>query len=136
MWLGSTAWDGYPDGMPEALKAATTEEEYRGAVGGLAESREDFTTPEMGWPWPWPTSHLTDYSYAFDDGRVWASSYGSAWWPATEPKPEDATSDSASTDNPDGVGKYATFPIRGGRPAGMTWGPRSGVIVIGAKGPE
>ena len=103
-WLGSIAWDGYPEGLeltlaqtecfapgcfankredwPEGkhLLDAETELEYRYRIERFFENRDDVTRPEMGWPWPWENSNTTDYAYAFDGKRVWASCFGSPWF--------------------------------------------------------
>ena len=53
-WLGSIAWDGYPDGLSDIpVLSAQTEVAFRAAVRDMLASRKDGTTPEMGWPWPW-----------------------------------------------------------------------------------
>jgi len=69
-WLGSIAWDGYPDGIEPNILACTDEEVYRVYVQAFLDSCDDATLPEMGWPWPWPDSRLTDYAYTFDEGKV------------------------------------------------------------------
>lgn len=76
-WLGSIAWDGYPSGVREVL-AAKSEKDFRSALASLA-TREDWTSPELGWPWPWKDSCTTDFAYAFDDGRAWWSCFGSRY---------------------------------------------------------
>jgi hypothetical protein len=117
-WLGSIAWDGYPAGfLPDLIRRATSEAEYRATVEDYLSDREDGTTPSMGWPWPWDDSSTTDYAYAFDDGKVWASCFGDAWFPATE------------EDEPESDGPKAVFPDMSGRSA-FTLGPRSGVTVF------
>lgn len=78
-WLGSVAFDGYPDGTPEPLLSLRTEEEYRKAVGKILEEEDSATKPEQGWPWPWEDSNTTDYAYAFDAGDVWHSNFGDPW---------------------------------------------------------
>lgn len=83
-WLGSIAFDGYRiDEMKKsdasssadcgacwAIKAATSENDYREAVTSLLKLNDDATLPRDGWPWPWETSRLTDYVYAFADGKT------------------------------------------------------------------
>jgi len=120
-WLGSIAWDGYPEGIDAPVTEASTEDGFRNAVLNFAAGRDDYTAPEQGWPWPWDTSHTTDYAYAFDEGKVWASCFGGEWFDATRPDdhPE-------SNDNP------AVFPDMSARKA-TTVGRRSGVIVLGVK---
>ena len=71
-WLGSIAWDGYEvaEKTQHPIRKAKTEEAYRKAVTDLLRSREDGTTPEMGWPWPWNDSGTTDYAYSWDGKKV------------------------------------------------------------------
>jgi len=81
-WLGSIAFDGYPEGIEDAVLLAEREEQYRDAVAKSFE--EDATTPDMGWPWPWRDSNGTDYAYTFHGGRVLASAFGSPLFVASE----------------------------------------------------
>jgi hypothetical protein len=99
-WLGSIAWDGYPDGID----------------------------PEMGWPWPWDDSGTTDYAYAFEDGAVYASSFGHAWFRPNPDAPDFGEPEWDEHGND--LGSDATFPNMAERKA-VTLGPRSGVIVVG-----
>lgn len=71
-WLGSVAWDGYEwdEDKDSEIAKATTEDEYRASVAKELGSRDDATTPDMGWPWPWDDSSTTDYAYYFQDGKV------------------------------------------------------------------
>lgn len=88
-WKGSTAFDGYTDGFSdEAWTKATTEDEFMIGIRDMLSRRDDATVPDQGWPWPWDSSYLTDFVYAFDDGKVWASN-GRYWWPYNEPEPYD-----------------------------------------------
>ena len=66
-WLGSIAWDGYPDGIPDAILDAPTEADFLEQVLDFLSQREDSTFVDQGWPWPWDDSTLTDYSYVWDD---------------------------------------------------------------------
>lgn len=118
-WLGSIAWDGYPDGIEDKILSATDEAVYREHVHGFIASREDGTKPEQGWPWPWEDSRTTDYTYAFDGRGVWGSCFGHEWFLASHPEPED---------NREG-GKTAIFPDMTGR-KNVTFGKRSGVLVF------
>ena len=111
--------DGYPSGMPDDLLRATTEDEFCLALSVEATKRDDFTSPEMGWPWPWENSHTTDYAYALDEGKVWASCFGHSWFDPLEDKPED-----------DEKGKTTVFPNMTGCSA-TPGSKRSGIIVIG-----
>lgn len=89
-WLGSIAFDGYPDGIASSVLNAITEAGYRNAVSDLlAVERRHATLPDEGWPWPWETSDTTDYAYAFDGGRVWGACFGYEWFDATQPEPDD-----------------------------------------------
>lgn len=78
-WLGSIAFDGYPDEDNNRLLKIDREDEFRRQVSEFLEERDDGTTPDQGWPWPWNDSRTTDYSYAFDKGEVWVSDFGQTW---------------------------------------------------------
>lgn len=119
-WLGSIAWDGYPDGIPEQLRRETDADIFLVAVRDFLTERDDGTTPDMGWPWPWEDSGTTDYAYALDGGRVWASCFGSPWFPADEPQPEDLDDEAPKVSFPDMTRQQA-----------VTFGKRSGLMVIG-----
>lgn len=83
-WIGIISCDGYPEsgdtphGVPRRLLDAVDESTFRAEVESLM-MRDDATRPEQGWPWSWTTSHMTDYAYAFDEGRVWMSNFGLEW---------------------------------------------------------
>jgi hypothetical protein len=66
VWLGSTSYDGYPDGWGKGPLAASSEDEFRAAVEHMLTHAELATRPTEGWPWPWPDSRITDYAYAWD----------------------------------------------------------------------
>lgn len=120
-WLGSIAYDGYPDGIPEDLLNATTEDEFRNSVAAMS-TWDDWTRPEDGWPWPWEDSRTTDYAYAFDldEKRVLASSFGGKWFhPASEEEDDDKKPE-------------AIFPNMKDRQK-ITFGPRSGIMVLSTK---
>lgn len=123
-WLGSIAWDGYPEGIEGKILRTTNAKAYREHVQRYVESREDGTLPEMGWPWPWDDSGTTDFAYAFDNGRVYASCFGSEW--TDKPMVEDVFDGltDGSVSFPDMSGKKHSAP------AGSK---RSGVMVISAK---
>jgi len=87
-WLGSIAWDGYPEGIPKDLLKADSEESFRNKVDDFLKSREDKTFPKNGWPWSWEDSRLTDYAYAFDKGKVFAIGFGREWFNPLEPEPD------------------------------------------------
>ena len=118
-WLGSIAWDGYPDGLAEYdVLDQSDEAVYRRVVAAMFAKRDDATLPDQGWPWPWEDSRTTDYAYAFDGGQVWGSCFGHEWFAATEPEPDDE-------DTP----KTAEFPDMTQR-QNVTLGKRSGVTFI------
>ena len=84
-WIGSIAWDGYPEPhIKEGLLADASEATWRERVAAFLAKREDGTTIEDGWPWPWDDSNTTDWAYALDDGKVYCSCFGSAWLPVDE----------------------------------------------------
>lgn len=122
-WLGSISWDGYPAGVDDAVFYPTTEHEYRTAVTNFLASRDDRTLPTEPWPWPWNDSGTTDYAYAYENGKVYASSFGRAWFEVNPNEenggePEDAEED------------VAVFPDMSGRKG--SWGHimgKSGLLV-------
>jgi hypothetical protein len=132
-WLGSVAWDGYPDGIfgskfPEYLPAVPLgETQWRKDVAEFLANREDASLPKQGWPWPWEDSQTTDYAYALDDGAVWGSCFGHDWFLVSAGEPEE---DEAAPYNP---AKTAVFPNMKDR-QNVTLGARSGVIVVGPEG--
>lgn len=73
-WLGSIAWDGYPDGVENVVKAKTADE-FLAAISEQSK-RRDWTSPERGWPWPWEDSHTTDYAYRFAGDHVEVYCFG------------------------------------------------------------
>lgn len=117
-WLGSIAWYGYPENnkLHPALHCKT-EAEFRAEVEKLAQTTDDFTRPEMGWPWPWENSQTTDFAYAFNDDKVQASCFGSSWFDPFDKNP--------STER-----KQATFPDMTDRQKVDMCGPRSGIMVL------
>jgi hypothetical protein len=118
-WLGSIAWDGHPGSIPEHILRVDKTENFRAAVEQFIDLRDDGTKPADGWPWPWDDSRTTDYAYAFDDGKVWASSFGHAWFDPQGEEPDD-----------DEGAKVATFPDMKER-KNVTMGKRSGLLVFG-----
>lgn len=88
-WLGSITWDGYPYGVDDGgIFTANTEESYRAAVANFLASRDDATLSTEPWPWPWDNSQTTDYAYAFDGDKVFASCFGKPWF-KVDPQAED-----------------------------------------------
>ena len=128
-WLGSTAFDGYPDGHGVvqtnlAVFQSTTVEDWRAGIGTMLRDRDDGTFPEHGWPWPWDDSGTTDYAYTFDEGAVWVSNSKewvrlSEWLSWTDEQREEHYS----------IATDAVFPNMKDR-KNVTLGGRSGLIVI------
>lgn len=129
-WLGSVAFDGYPEGFDEdagmLALTATNQQEFEAAVAEALSTRRSATTPEMGWPWPWEDSLTTDYAYVFDEGKVNGFCFGC---------PFDLQKRIAfGNEDDDGEGanaKEATgyFPDMSSI-KNVTYGERSGLIVI------
>jgi hypothetical protein len=89
-WLGSVAWDGYPQGMPASVLDAADERSFVSAVLDMIAGREDGTNPEQGWPWPWEDSCTTDFAYTWTTDGVRASCFGGPWCdPHAEPPEHD-----------------------------------------------
>lgn len=127
-WVGSVAFDGYPDnGDYTFIWASADERDFRGAVGAVIAARDDGTFPEHGWPWPWEDSHTTDWAYAFDGGAVWASAFGRPWIKVADYLALDADGRGAYEERPDGAGEAPVFPdmtavqkVNFGRRSGVT----------------
>jgi len=121
IWKGSVAWDGYPNGISQEILKATTEAEFNSAlIAYFADDRDDVSTPDMGWPWPWENSQTTDFSYAFDNGKVWASCFGHAWF---DPLKEEG-------DNSEISDPKVEFPHMGKEHSAKAGSSRSGIMVI------
>jgi len=123
-WLGSIAFDGYPDGISKdkSVFNIASESGFRELVAQILQSRNDATLPSQGWPWPWEDSRTTDYAYAFDQGKIWASNFGYEWFDPLQEEPEDSL-------------KTAVFPDMRARQK-VALGPRSGLIIIHTKTPD
>lgn len=128
-WIGSVAFDGYPEGVKpkdadwpaeQSLFHATVESDFRDRLQVYFTGRRDVTLPSDGWPWPWDDSGTTDYAYAFDGGKVHASRFGREWFDPLQEEPEDQRKD-------------AVFPNFADR-KNVAFGPRSGLIVVTPKG--
>lgn len=128
-WLGSTAWDGYPDDdRIKIICASLSEQEYVYNIERNFDQRDDATRPEQGWPWPWETSSITDYAYAWDGDRVWISCYGSAWFNLT-----DYEKDKFGDFDPNLIEEErAIFPSMK-EIQKVTFGERSGIMIFKAK---
>jgi hypothetical protein len=121
-WLGSIAWDGHPGSIEPLILRAAYESELRAAVEQFLGGRDDATFPKDGWPWPWKDSRTTDYAYALDDGKVWASCFGSAWF--------DPQSDAEHPGE-----KGVEFPDMSARKNVVLSGKKSGLLVL-SLGPD
>ncbi|MBX9656770.1 hypothetical protein K2Y11_24395 [bacterium] len=130
-WLGSVAWDGYREGIDDAVLNAKSEEEFRAAVAKFASERDDWTAPEQGWPWPWDTSEISDCSYWFFNGQVYDDqSYGNQ---DNVYMPLSIKTDEETGEWPEGLQlEKITFPNMAER-KNVTLGARSGLMIIGFK---
>jgi len=85
-WIGSIEYDGHPDRIPESILVSRTLNSFVKNVNKfICERKRDNTykdgiSKEDGWSWPWDSSRHTDYSYAIDGNKVWASCYGHEWF--------------------------------------------------------
>ena len=133
-WLGSTAWDGYPEGAmeEEAWFRASSKMAYKAAVLNMLDSRDDATKPEDGWPWPWEDSGMTDYAYAFDDGQVWftlCEDYPHEKWCSVSHYLEHKARGTEDELKPDG--DECEHPDMSAV-QNVTLGKRSGVLILGS----
>ena len=131
-WVGSVAWDGYPSGFIESgLLTAGTEDDFRAKLAAMADERDDFTHPSMGWPWPWDDSFTSDFGYAFDGDRVFVSCEGrgpSVWIEAAPFAAEDADETDLFENLP--ACGYLAYPDMSAR-KNVDFGSRSGLITLG-----
>ena len=129
-WLGSVAWDGYPDNDDYDLIFASAEERpFRLSVNELLGRRDDGTMPEHGWPWPWEDSTTTDWAYTFDGGEIYASYFGAPWVPVSQylqfnDEQQEAYRDSAPADG--GIEHPNMKAVQD-----VNFGRRSGVTIMG-----
>lgn len=117
-WLGSVGWDGYEwhERRPNALMLGSTEEHFRECVRNIAQERDDFTSPDQGWPWPWDGSQTTDYAYCWTPEGVKVFVFGELL---------------VDGDQFDGDKPKAIFPNMKDRANVQLGGERSGLIVMG-----
>lgn len=144
-WLGSIAWDGYPEPYEKkGMWEPCDEEAWRERIHKFAKMRDDWTSPDMGWPWPWNTSATTDYAYTWKDGLVWISN-GCKWLAYDDYRTASAEYQrlykiAEASEDPvwpnenwwEDLGPGATFPDMSER-QNVTLGPRSGVLVLGVR---
>ena len=112
-WLGSVAWNGYEWNDPDCdLLSASSPDEFRAQVQAIKEDRDDFTSPEEGWPWPWNDSRITDYAYVLHGGKVEVYVFG---------RPSESDGESPKVD---------WFPDMSTRQNVQLSGQKSGLIVV------
>lgn len=121
-WLGSLAYDGFPDAHARALIGLTEEPAYRLAVQTILAALAHATRPAQGWPWPWPTSQTTDFAYAFDAGVVYVTGFGHGWQVLRD-QLADWPEDDAKVPFPDMTARQR-----------VTWGKRGGVLMVTTAG--
>lgn len=68
-WVGSIAWDGYPEGIDADVLTATSADAFGLALETFFADRDDVTLPVQGWPWPWSNSNTTDHAYVLIEGE-------------------------------------------------------------------
>ncbi len=142
-WIGSIAYDGYPDGIipkseerepwpgdykdepwptGEHLFDSKTADEFRSRLERYFMRRHDVTLPEQGWPWPWNNSNTSDFAYAFDDGKVYVTCFGHGWSEIGEYDPD---SDDDIPKIPD-----SEWPDMSNRKRVALGSNRSGIIIV------
>jgi hypothetical protein len=138
-WIGSIAWDGYRDGIPDPILNAKRPGVFRQRVTAWLKTRDDATFPADGWPWPWNNSGTSDCSYWFFGGHchdVWEkySDTGPRFVPCDEPEPRWGHR-GADEDRQMArwlKGRVAVeFPDMSEKKR-VTMGPRSGLLMIAA----
>lgn len=83
-WMGSVAYDGYPeDGCldPYEIMTSKSEKQFRQRVTRMFETEDHATIPDQGWPWPWTDSDTTDYAYVWDkdEDKLFLTCFGHGW---------------------------------------------------------
>lgn len=126
-WLGSIAFDGYPSGLPDILRRRA-EKSFRAQVERIMKTDDSATRPSDGWPWPWDDSGTTDFAYAFEGGKVWASCFGREW---VEAKKFDDLSDDQQEALKENAAVFPDMSSRRAMPSPAS--QRSGLLVVGVK---
>ena len=124
-WIGSIAYDGYPDGIDKQVLGCQSEDSFRHAVIAFLAPRDDKTFPADGWPWPWMTSSTTDYAYAIDAGHVYASCFGGPWFQCETPEAQRPY---------DSEGTRAAFPDMTAFKQRAKFGAHSGIMLLSSGG--
>lgn len=137
-WIGSIAMDGYPAdeetsraGIPWRILRLTSEENFREAAVAYVNNQSHGTIPDEGWPWPWDDSRTTDFAYAYDGGKVFASCFGRTWHDPIAHAQADSDEQECVSGEWSAAGKV-DFPDM--KPLkNVTTGVRSGLIIVGIK---
>jgi hypothetical protein len=118
-WLGTIAWDGYPDGDCGALAKASSEVGFRALVEHLKANRDDFCDrAQHGFPFPWRDDlFLTDFTYALFDGAVQMTCYHRGFVPLAEYVNGTDEFKEAYHEAPEQLAKNVAAPA-GGKPGG------------------
>lgn len=119
-WLGTIAWDGYPDGDCAALAKASSEVGFRALVKHLKDTRRDFCDPAKNdFPFPWKDDlFLTDCTYALFDGAVQYSSFHTGFIPLAEFLAADEEAREAYFERPDSLPEDVPAPSSQDKPPG------------------
>lgn len=83
-FLGTVAFDGYPDGdCGDALMGVKDAETFEACVRHIASKRDDFADPAVrSFPFPWKDDlYLTDCTYAFFHGAVQFTAFHTGFVP-------------------------------------------------------
>lgn len=129
-WLGTIAWDGYPEGsIGDWLVGVTSEAEFRAGVKKIEDDREDFANPAVhSFPFPWMDDlYLTDYTYAWFGGKVWMTCFHIGLVSLDEFMAGDDEARAAYYESADTLPTNIPAPAGGGTP-----GPDS-IIIIQAR---
>lgn len=131
-WQGAIAWDGYcvsesegdTDSVEKNVLLATDPESFKTALKAFAETRDDWTAPEEGWPWPWEDSRTTDFAYVHKNGKLDVYIFG-------RPHRIDGEFLVQDEDSDEEVPKWNGFPNMKDR-QNVQYGKKSGVIIVSA----
>lgn len=76
VWLGSLAYEGNPENIPNNILEADDPEDFYHSVLDEIDPRDDAYSGNEEWPWTWQNSSMTDYVYTFYQGQVYVTSLG------------------------------------------------------------
>lgn len=130
-WLGTIAWDGYPEGECGSLVKASSEVGFRALVAHMRDTRDDFCDPaRRSFPFPWQDDlFLTDWTYALFDGAVQATCYHRGFVPLADYMASEEFRE-AYHSGPEALPKNVQAPGDDDKPRG----PDS-ILIISAPGP-